>query len=120
MINLFSIISSNPACQAVLGTNPCRFFPFGYSVQGMDKPYILWQNISGSPENNLSQSPDIDFNVIQVDIYGSSTQEVNSAFIAVRDALEAEGYITSFGVNEVDTETKLYRLGFDFEVWSNR
>lgn len=57
---IFALLSANAGVTALLGTSPCRAYPFGNAPDQVTKPYITWQTIGGNPENYLKDSPNID------------------------------------------------------------
>jgi hypothetical protein len=98
---------------ALLGTNPVRCYPFGEAPQNGPYPYLVWQIITGLPENYLGQRPDIDAFSIQVDIYGSTAATVRAVALAVIDAIEPLAYVARWGQESRDQATKVYRKSFD-------
>jgi hypothetical protein len=114
---IFPLISASVTS---LGTNPVRFFPFGQATQSTAKPYATYQIITGTPENYLGQTPDIDMALIQVDVWGDTAASVSNAADDIRDALESRAHMTSFGSTGRDFETQLYRYRMDFSFWTDR
>lgn len=117
---VFSICSADATVRALLGVNPTRLFPFGEAPQNIQKPYAVWQMVSGSPENFLNQRPDIDSYSVQVDVYDLSAEGARSVAAALRDALEDNAHITRWGLQGRDTETRNYRVSFDATFWTPR
>lgn len=108
--------------QAVLGTD-IRFYPFGRAPQGVTYPYAVYQTISGTPQNVMDQTPDMDYFGVQVDVYATPTQGQRVArgvLEALRDAIEPYAHITSWRSESVDPDTKSYRIGFDCDWWVPR
>jgi hypothetical protein len=95
--------------------DPLRLYPFGLAPQGVQKPYAVFQTISGSPENYLSCRPDEDNFVVQIDVYGVSVASVRAATRVLTQALETIAYITRWGNESVEPETQHYRFDFDVE-----
>lgn len=117
---IFTIVSSNAAVRSALGTNPVRLFPFGFAEEGTLMPYAVWQGVGGLPENYMSNVPDIDSYLVQVDIYGTSAASVRSAAIAVRDALEPTAHVVSWRGESKDNKTHRYRYSFDVNFITSR
>lgn len=111
-----------PAVQALLkaGTGPLRFYAFGLADQNTPKPYAVWQQVFGSPENYISNTPDMDSIGVQVDVYATTAASARAVAIALRDAIEPKAHITSWRGESRDTETGSYRHGFDCEWWIAR
>jgi len=112
---IFSVCSASPSVTALLGTDPVRLYPFGMQDDDVVYPYAVWQGIGGMPENYLSQRPDADSYSIQVDVYADTPTEVISVARALRDAVEPHAYITRWGNQGRDPETKRYRYSFDVD-----
>ena len=109
---VYSSCADDAAVQTTLG-NPPRIYPFGDAPPDEPTPYLIWQTISGTPENVLAGAPDSDGYRVQIDIYGQGQGEVLSAAKAVRDALEKVGYVESWNGEGRDRETKEYFYSFD-------
>jgi hypothetical protein len=101
----------------LLGT-PIRFYQFGQNKdQPQTKPYVVWQRVFGQPLNYLGSVPDSDDYTIQIDVYGSSADQVRSVALALRDAIEQPmtSYITNWLGESIDPDTKNYRFTFQNE-----
>ena len=112
---IFDTLESNAAVAAALGS-PLRAFSFGEVVgQPTTTPYLVWQNISGTPYNYLGQLPDKDDVSLQVDVYDATAAGARQTARVARDALEGVCYMVS-GPREIkDTDTKLFRVSMDFD-----
>ena len=109
------------AVTALLGTGTAmRFYSFGEAEQGVAKPYAVWQVVSGSPENYLAGRPDADSITLQVDVYAATGEAARMVRDAIRDAVELDAYVTSWGGEGRDPETKNYRASFDVDWWVSR
>lgn len=117
---LFPTLNADGKVKSLLGGDKIRVYPFGQQSSPIQYPYIVWQVISGSPENFLGTRPDIDSYSIQVDIYSLSLANCIDCATAVRDAIEGNAYITRWGTQEIETETKAYRLSFDVDWYEKR
>ncbi|WP_129937637.1 tail completion protein gp17 [Escherichia coli] len=117
---IFSVCASSPEVTDLLGSNPVRIYPFGIQDDNVVYPYVVWQNITGSPENYIAQRPDADFFTLQVDAYADTVDEVIAVATALRDAIEPHAHITRWGGQERDQETKRYRYSFDVDWIVNR
>ncbi|WAT06489.1 DUF3168 domain-containing protein [Rouxiella badensis] len=115
MTPIFSVCAAAPAVTALLGTMPVRLYPFGMQDDKVTYPYAVWQNVSGSPENYLGTRPDIDSFTLQVDVYADTAAQAVTVAKVMRDAIEPHAYITRWGDQERDTETKRYRYSFDVD-----
>lgn len=117
---VFPICSNNAGVTALLGSNPCRVYPFGEAPQGVASPYATWATVSGVPENYLGDLPDTDNHSVQMDVWGDTSKSVLEAAKALRDALEPHAYIVAWRGTSRDTETKRYRFSFDVDFIESR
>lgn len=104
---------------ALLGTTP-RFFAFGEADQATAKPYAVWQLVYGSPEGKLAGAPDDDRYGIQVDAYADTSADAREVGLALRDALEPDGYIVAWNGESHEPDTLLYRFSFTVEFITER
>jgi hypothetical protein len=117
---IFEICSASTAVTDLIGTNPVRLFPFGEAPQGVQAPYVVWQNIGGSPENYLGTLPDADGYSVQMDVYGVDAADALNVAMAIRDTVEPVGYVTGWGNTNRDFNTGLYRYNFTVDLLVNR
>lgn len=121
---IFQIVSADAAVKLLLGAgtsgHPVRFYPFGEAPSGVTLPYVVWQNIGGSPENFINDRPVEDHFICQVDVYGATAESVRLVSKALNDALETEAHIVRFGNENRDSATKNYHYDFDVEFLSKR
>ncbi|TRZ62976.1 DUF3168 domain-containing protein [Pseudomonas alloputida] len=111
----------SPAVTALLGTGAdMRLYSFGEAPEGVAKPYVVWQVVGGSPENYLAGRPDADGFNLQVDVYATTGDKARQVRDAIRDAIELDAYVTRWGVEGRDPETKNYRASFDVDWWVSR
>ena len=118
--DLFPILNADTATKAVLGSNPLRVFPWGRAPQNVVKPYAVYAVYNANPENYLDQSPDIDNKGTQINIYADNAVSLQSAFVAVRNALEPHAHMTSFATPDLDADTDLYSCRMEFDFWDGR
>jgi hypothetical protein len=118
---IFATVSADAGVTALLGSVPnCRFFLFGQAPQGVTKPYAVWRQISGRPENYLGKVPDIDQFGIQVDVYADSASGARAVAEALRDAIEPVAHITFWRGDSTDPETKNKVFTFEVDWFVNR
>lgn len=122
---VFQMLKASTAVKAIVGTNPPRIYRHGSAPQRPDNlplsdPYITWQIISGVPENNLSDLPPVDRMSVQVDCWHQTDAGVDTLATAVRDALEPHGHMTGVIVDLQEFETQLYRMGMQFDFFTDR
>ncbi|WP_250602053.1 tail completion protein gp17 [Serratia marcescens] len=112
---IFKVCAASQAVTALIGESPVRLYPFGLQDDNVVYPYVVWQNISGYPENYLKKRPDADSYTLQVDVYADTVSSAASVAAALRDAIEPHAYITRWGGQSRDPETKRYRYSFDVD-----
>ena len=112
---LFTTLSASNAVKTLIGSSPVRCYPHGEAPQGVTKPYVTYQQESGSPENYLGTLPDADTSVTQVDVYADTVSSARAVYSAIRGAVEPVAYVTSVRELGRDAETDNYRISFDVD-----
>lgn len=112
---IFLVCASSQAVKDLLGESPVRLYPFGLQDDVKVYPYAVWRGIGGTPENYLAQRPDADSYSQQVDVYGDTPEQVIAVTLALRNAIEKKAYITRWGEQDRDPETKRYHYSFDVD-----
>ncbi|WP_291986384.1 DUF3168 domain-containing protein [Candidatus Accumulibacter sp. ACC007] len=107
-MNLFSLVSTDPTCTALLGSPFTRFFEFGTAPTLEDVPYATWQEIQGTPFNVVEGAPSTDMVKAQIDVWASSASEAREVSRAIRRAIDMSSTITFYS-NTWDEESNLYR-----------
>lgn len=110
---LFTIASQSPVVLTLLGDSPTRLWPWGRAPQSPAYPYAVFQVVGGSPENYLSDRPDVDAVSVQVDVYARDANAAEEVALALRDAIELDCNITSWRGGDRDPVTHNYHAGFD-------
>lgn len=118
--NIYQILRESNAVKAIVGTSPSRIYRHDSAPQDSSKPYITWFILTGTPANTLSEKPEIDAISVQVDCWHQSDAGVENLAIAVRNAMEDVSHMTAIVINEREQQTKLYRVGLQFDVWLDR
>ncbi len=114
---VFEILSAD---SMVAGYVSERIYPHGRAPQKGDKPYITWDVMGGSPENNLSDAPPCDSFVVRVRVWAETSAAVYAIGQAVRDCLEAETHMEDVPATGRDVETLRYWLAMTFRFWVDR
>ena len=114
--------ASNEVKSFLKSGNILRAYEFGLAPDAPIKPYLVWQDISGDPQNHLDCPARTDHLTIQIDIYTTNPTQLSLIKEAVRKALEVDNSctVTSLRGNERESETKLYRTGFDSNWFVDR
>lgn len=116
--NFFQICFVSAPLKVLLGDSPMRVYGFGMAPQDVARPYVVWQPITGAPENNLSEPADSDSYSLQVDVYADTEAQAVQVAQALRDAVEESGnaYVGTWNGLLRDTETQLSRFGMGVEL----
>tara|TARA_R110002167_G_scaffold242973_1_gene448550 strand:- start:286 stop:651 length:366 start_codon:yes stop_codon:yes gene_type:complete len=117
---IFSVCFADAGVTALLGSSPCRLYPFGLAPQGVTKPYAVWQQISGAPENYINQRPDMDLFTLQVDCWSPSATASHAVALALRDAIEPHAHIAAWYGDRRDPETNNYGYSFAVDWYTPR
>ncbi len=120
---IFKLLNASDEVKAFLKSgNKLRAYEFGLAPDAPQKPYLVWQDISGVPQNHLDCPANTDHITIQIDIYTLEPLQLRNIREAVRKALELDNActVTSLRGNEREPETKLYRTGFDSNWFVDR
>jgi len=112
---IFEVVSADSDVQTNLGVSPTRFYPFGEAPTGVDKPYAVWQFVTGIPENYINEIPDTDTMSIQVDVFADTALQVRDVAQALRDAVEPHAHVVSWRGESRDPDTRNYRISFDVD-----
>ena len=110
---IFMLCAADPFVTELLGTNPVRLFMFGMAPQNVQKPYGVWQVISGSPERYLAGRPDTEQHLLQIDVYSDNASEARTVLAAIEHAVELHSYVVRYGGESRDSETFNYRSSMD-------
>jgi len=111
---VFNALAADTAVTQIIGSPP-RAYRHGRAPQDTTRPYVTWNLVVGTPENVLDQTPEIDRQTVQVDCWHQTDAGVEALATAVRDAIEPEAHMTGVIINEREAETKLYRIGMQFD-----
>lgn len=92
-----------------------RAYEFGLAPDDVKKPYLVWQDITGTPLNHIDGPAVTDHISIQIDIYADTPDDLITIKNAARRALELDNActVTELRGNSREYDTKLYRTGFD-------
>jgi hypothetical protein len=111
----FPTLTATSAVTTALGSNPTRVYPHGEAPQGVTLPYATHQLVTGSPENYLGNTADMDGFRVQFNCYGSTATAARNAAKVIREALESGAYLVSFNGTGRDPDTNNYTYSFDLE-----
>jgi len=112
---VFEVCASYQPLTALLGNAPVRLYLFGVAErlpQPPQRPYAVWQQVGGAPENYVGDRPDSDEWAIQFDVYAETVTEAREVAAAVRDAIEGVAYVETWVDDSIDPPTQLKRFTF--------
>lgn len=112
---VYSLLST-PAVTALVGT---RIWQDEAEPQPAGD-YIVWSLLSAVPENNLSRLPPGDKCSISVDVFAETEQRRQTITQAARAAIEAHGYVQNLQSLGRETDTRLWRMSFDADLFYKR
>jgi hypothetical protein len=107
-----STLRANSGVAEIVGN---RVYRHGEAVQLTEKPYITWSVISSIPYNRLSEVPTIDVISIDVNCWHQTDAGVEIMQSRVRAAMEPYCYMVNIIANQREPDTKLYRIGMQFD-----
>lgn len=114
------IFTTLRASNTVVTLVSSRIYRHGSAPQDVVTPYVTWSVIAGVPENTLSELPSIDRLPVQIDCWHPTDAGIEELAKAVRDAIEPHAHMTGIPLDGRDPETKLYRIGMQFDWWEPR
>lgn len=117
---VFQVCAAYAPLVALIGPSPVRLFMFGLHDQSTaaQRPYVVWQQVGGFPENYIGDRPDSDSWSVQFDVYADTAESVRAVASALRDAIEGVAYVESWVGDSIDVPTSLRRFTF-VSSWQN-
>lgn len=110
------VLTGSSALVAIVGTRITQ----AIAPEDQTRPYVVWWIDSAVPENNLSDRPEEDDQLVRIDCWSTNQQQCRQMMQAAVDACEAIGHITRGPAPSYELETKLFLWSFDLEVWNKR
>lgn len=117
---LAEVLRASASVTALLGSGKNIRVYAGKAPQKSDRPYLIWQTVTGSPENYLGDAPDVDSFSLQLDVYADSRASAIAVTQAVRDVVEQVGHITAWLGEGEEPDTELYRVSFQLDWFTDR
>ena len=112
-VPIFDTVKNDPMVNSLLKTGDIlRVFEFGIATDHTPTPYVVWQLISGWPENYITCTPTIEEHLIQIDCYAQTQSMAKQVATAMEAVIEKVAKITSYR-RGYETETKVWRASFD-------
>ncbi len=116
---IYTTLQASATVRSILGARP-RLYGFAEAPQDKDKPYAVWQLVTGVPAITLSEPPGIDQCTVQVDLYATTEQVAHALGDAVRAALEVVTHVTAFRAPPREPGSRLFRISLDADYWLDR
>lgn len=117
---LFTLCKASAQVLAIFGAPNPRIYGFGEAPPNVARPYAVWQNIGGGPDNCLDTPPDSDAYSVQIDVYANTSTDATAGAGAIMLAIETEGYVTAYNGTMTDPETNLKRYSFSADFITPR
>lgn len=111
---IYETCAADANVRAIFGSTP-RVYGWGLAPQGVARPYMVWQTITGYPENNISELPDFDRSTIQIDVYSDTAPSAKAGAKAIQDAVEQVMNVVSLDGESRDPITNDYRVTFSVD-----
>lgn len=110
---LYAVCAADATVVSLLGDGEfIRLYPFGQARQKDVYPYAVWQIVGGSPENYLSDVPNVDSFTTQIDVYSDTWRSARAVADALQLAVETEANVTGYNGEMRDHETNSFRVSF--------
>lgn len=116
---VFTTLQASADVRAILGARP-RLYRHGEAPQNESRPYGTWLVVSGIPENTLSETPGIDRDTVQIDVYAKGDAEIEELARVVRDQMETVTHMVAWRNPPRDEQTRLFHISMDFDYWLPR
>ena len=104
---------NQPELQAFVGADPVRMYDFGTAPQSVERPYIIFTSISNAPHEQISGAPCSDVDVVQIDMYADSREQVRAMARVVRQILDNAGWSNRLNLQMYEPDTGLFRISMD-------
>lgn len=118
-IQLYELCIADATVKSLLGNKP-RIYEFGQAPSKTVLPYVTWSQITGSPDNNLSHLPDMDYCNTQIDIWAANADSMRAVRDALQAVIEPVTHITSWNGEGKDAATTNYRCTFSVDWYIAR
>ena len=115
--NVYQTIRENATVVSTVGT---RIYRHGSAPQNVQKPYVTWFLVSGNPYDNVSGSPCADRDLVQIDCWSETDEQVETLAYAVRSALDSNLITNRMVINSRENDTKLYRIAIEADFIASR
>ena len=115
--NVYQTIRQNSTVVSTVGT---RIYRHGSAPQNVQKPYITWFLVSGNPYDNVSAAPCGDRDMVQIDCWSETDEQVETLAYAVRSALDSNLITNRMVINSRENDTKLYRIAIEADFIASR
>lgn len=108
------LAASSPVTALVAG----RVYPDRASSAAL--PYVVYSRVSGVPDLLIEGGASFDRYRVQVDCYAATKTAARALAIAVRAAIEAEGYCIGVNPSNFKEDTKTFSDSRDYSLIESR
>lgn len=110
---LYTVLSTDTAVSNIVST---RIYPL-IAPQDSAMPAVVYQRVSTVPVNSLAGDSGLDAVRIQISCWASTYAGAKSLAVAVKNAVLTMNAITEMEMDDMEDETRLYRVILDFRIW---
>jgi hypothetical protein len=114
--DIVDVLTADPVVAALVAQ---RIYPL-FRPQNDPLPAVVYQRLSTTPENSLLGFSGLDLVRVQFSCYAKTVADAKSLATAVRSALneatELKG-ICVYEADEMDADTRNFRVFIDFNFW---
>lgn len=114
---IFPMLRANATILALVEN---RIYRHGAAPQDVVKPYITWFLVNNRPEDQISGSPCVDFDTVQIDCYDLDDTQVETIAYAVRDTLDTVGHANRMIRDMREEGTDLYVVTIETDLIRSR
>lgn len=112
---IYSILKASPQIVVLLGDKIYE----DLAPNGTKPPYLVWQEITGTPNNNLDCPANNDHVMYQIMVYSPYSKIASDIRTVVCEVLQEHSFILS-RITDYEKDTKLFSRGFDANWWLDR
>lgn len=93
-----------------------KCFSFGEAPSNVKAPYLVYQNVSGSPFYGINHRIDYKKLSLQVDIYANSEEQALTILKIIEEKLPNWALLARYNAYAREIDSRYYRISFDLEI----
>jgi len=114
-VPIYKTLKASPEVVALLGDKIYE----DLAPTGTVAPYLVWSEVTGTPNNNLDCPANNDHVMYQIMVYSPYQKTASDIRTAVCEVLQQHSFILS-RISDYEKDTKLFARGFDANWWLDR